>query len=131
MIHRTVLGATDTRFLGCLLEHYGGALPVWLAPEQIWIIPVGSRHKKYARQIAKQFQEANIRFKLKDDNETVSKKIRNGQLQKIPYLLVVGDKEEKSDSVRVRNRKKGDIGPVKTKKFIEKIKEEIVSKARP
>ena len=131
MIHRTVLGATDTRFLGCLLEHYGGALPVWLAPEQIWIIPVGSRHKKYARQTAKQFQEANIRFVLKDDNETVSKKIRDGQLQKIPYLLVVGDKEEKSDSIRVRNRKKGDLGPLKTKKFIEKIKEEIVSKARP
>lgn len=128
MVHRTVLGATDTRFLGCLLEHYGGALPTWLSPEQVWIIPVGSRHKKYARQTAKRFQEANIRFKLKDDNETVSKKIRDGQLQKIPYLLVVGDKEEKSDSVRVRERKKGDIGSVKTKKFIVQIKEEIENK---
>lgn len=129
MIHRTVLGATDTRFLGCLLEHHGGALPLWLSPEQAWIIPVGSRHKKYARQIAKQFQEADIRFNLKDDNETVSKKIRQGEMEKIPYLLVVGDKEEKTNSVAVRNRKKGDLGPLKTNKFIEKVKQEIESKA--
>jgi threonyl-tRNA synthetase len=128
MIHRTVLGATDTRFLGCLLEHYGGALPIWLSPVQSWLIPVGKRHQKYAQQIARQFQEENIRFELKGNNETVSKKIRNGELQKIPYLLVVGDKEEKSDSVRVRDRKKGDIGPIKTKKFMAKIKEEIKKK---
>lgn len=125
MIHRTVLGATDTRFLGSLLEHYGGALPIWLAPVQTWLIPVGQRHQKYAQKVAKLFQEANIRSELKDDNETVSKKIRDGQLQKIPYLLVVGDKEEKSDSVRLRDRQKGDLGPIETKKFIEKIKEEI------
>jgi threonyl-tRNA synthetase len=128
MIHRTVLGATDTRFLGSLLEHYGGALPVWLSPVQVWLIPVGKRHKKYAQKIIKLFKEGKIRCKLKDENETVSKKIREGELQKIPYLLVVGDKEEKSDSVRVRDRKKGDIGPMKTKKFIEKIQEEIAKK---
>ena len=125
MIHRTVLGATDSRFLGCLIEHYGGAFPVWLAPVQVQIIPVGQRHQKYAQQIAKQFQEANIRLELKEENETVSKKIRDGEIQKIPYLLVVGDKEEKSDSVRVRDRKKGDLGLMKTKKFIAQIKEEI------
>jgi len=128
MVHRTVLGATDTRFLGNLIEHYGGAFPTWLAPVQIWLIPVGSRHKKYAQQVAKQFQEAGLRFELKDDNETVSKKIRDGEIQKIPYLLVVGDKEEKSDSVSVRNREKGDLGPMKNKKFVGQIKEEIEKK---
>jgi len=128
MIHRTVLGATDTRFLGSLLEHYGGALPLWLSPEQIWLIPVGNRHKKYAQKIGKIFQVSGFRFQVKDDNETVSKKIREGELQKIPYMLVVGDKEEKSNSVRVRDRKKGDIGPVKTNKFITQIKQEIEKK---
>ena len=83
------------------------------------------RHQKYAQQIVKQFKEENIRMELKDDNETVSKKIRDGELQKIPYLLIVGDKEEKSDSVAVRDREKGNIGLMKTKKFIAQIKEEI------
>ncbi len=128
MIHRTVLGATDTRFLGNLIEHYGGALPVWLSPVQTWLIPVGKKHQKYAQQVAKLFDQENIRFEVKDENETVSKKIREGELQKIPYMLVVGDKEEKSNSVRVRDRAKGDIGPVKTNKFIAQIKEEIEKK---
>ena len=124
VIHRVIYGSLE-RFIGILLEHYAGALPVWLSPVQVQIIPVGKRHQKYAQEIAKQFKEENIRLELKDDNETVSKKIRDGEIQKIPYLLVVGDKEEKSDSVRVRNRKKGDIGLMKTKKFIAQIKEEI------
>ena len=128
MIHRTVLGATDTRFLGCLLEHHGGALPLWLAPEQIWIIPVGSSHKKYAKEIGQMLQDSDFRFQIKDDNETVSKKIRDGEIQKIPYMLVVGDKELKANSVRVRHRNKGDIGLIKTKKFIEQVKEEIAKK---
>lgn len=128
MIHRTVLGATDTRFLGNLIEHYGGAMPVWLSPEQSWIIPVGAAHKKYARQIAKELEAADIRFLLRDDNETVSKKIRDGQIQKIPYLLIVGDKEIKANSVALRDRKKGDLGPIKIDKFIEKVKEEIKTK---
>ncbi len=128
MVHRAILGSYE-RFLALLIEHFAGAFPIWLAPVQVWLIPVGNRHKKYAQQIAKQLQEENLRFELKDDNETVSKKIREGELQKIPYLLVVGDKEEKSGSVGVRNRKKGDLGPIKTNKFIERIKQEITDKA--
>lgn len=127
MVHRAILGSYE-RFLALLIEHFAGAFPVWLAPAQAWLIPVGNRHKKYAQQIAKQLQQENIRFELKDDNETVSKKIREGELQKIPYLLVIGDKEEKSGSVCVRNRKKGDLGPLKTNKFIERIKQEITEK---
>lgn len=127
MIHRALLGSIE-RFIGVLLEHYGGALPLWLAPEQIWIIPVGSRHEKYAQEIGKRFQISGFRFQVKDENETVSKKIREGEIQKIPYLLVVGDKEIKTKSVRVRQRGKGDIGIIKLTKFLEKIKIEIEKK---
>lgn len=117
MIHRALLGSIE-RFIAILLEHYAGALPFWLSPVQIYVIPVANRHNKYAQSIAKQLQEKDIRVEVKDQNETVSKKIRNGELQKIPYMLVVGDKEIKSKSVRVRDRKKGDIGIMKFEKFI-------------
>ena len=119
MIHRALLGSIE-RFIGVLLENYAGALPFWLAPEQIWIIPVGSRHEKYAREVGERFKISNLRFKVKDENETVSKKIRDGELQKIPYLLVVGDKEMKTKSVRVRSKNK-DLGIIKLTKFLEKI----------
>ena len=124
MIHRALLGSIE-RFIGVLLENYAGALPLWLAPEQIWIIPVGSRHKKYAKEIKKEL--ISFRAKIKDENETVSKKIREGELQKIPYLLVVGDKEIKGGQVRVRSKNK-DFGVMKLTKFLEKIKIEIEKK---
>ena len=132
MIHRALLGSIE-RFIGVLLEHYAGALPLWLAPEQIWVIPVGSRHKKYAYQVAEKIREISAKFVqireiVKNENETVSKKIREGELQKIPYLLVVGDKEIKTKSVRVRERGKGDIGVMNLTKFIEKVKIKIENK---
>ena len=122
MIHRALLGSLE-RFIGVLLENYAGALPLWLSPEQIWIIPVGSRHEKYAQKVKKEL--SSFRIKVRSQNETVSKKIREGELQKIPYLLVVGDKEMKTKSVRVRERKKGDIGMIKLIKFVKKVKKEI------
>jgi threonyl-tRNA synthetase len=125
MIHRALLGAIE-RFIGVLLEYYGGALPLWLSPEQIWIIPVGSKNEKYARQLKKELDP--FRVAVKDENETVSKKIREGEIQKIPYLLVVGDKETKAKSIRVRQRGKGDIGMIKIVKFTAKIKKEIEKK---
>jgi len=127
MIHRTVLGSME-RFLGSLLEHYGGDFPLWLSPEQIWIIPVGSKHKNYAQKVGQELFLTNFRIKIRDEAETVSKKIREGEIQKIPYLLVVGDKEMKTKSVRVRERKKGDIGIMKLSKFIKKTKREIERK---
>jgi threonyl-tRNA synthetase len=127
MVHRALLGSIE-RFIGVLLENYAGALPLWLAPEQIWVIPVGTRHEKYAQKINLQLTTYNLRTKVKDENETVSKKIRDGEIQKIPYLLVVGDKEMKTKSVRVRQRGKGDIGIMKLTKFLEKIKIEIANK---
>ncbi len=126
-IHRVIYGSLE-RFIGILIEHYAGAFPVWLAPEQVWILPIGSRHEDYAFKVADSLKEQNIRVVVKNENETIGKKIRDGEMQKIPYLLVVGDKEQTSDSVAVRERGKGDLGPMKLSEFIEKIKEEIVNK---
>ena len=139
MIHRALLGSIE-RFIGVLIENYAGSLPLWLSPEQIWIIPVGSRHEKYAQKVKKGLSEGpafggrvaggleSFRAEVRSENETVSKKIRDGELQKIPYLLVVGDKEMKSKSVRVRERGKGDIGMMKLNKFLDKVKIEIEKK---
>ena len=126
MIHRALLGSIE-RFVGVLLEHYGGALPLWLAPEQIRIIPVGSKHKKYAKTVGNQISENGFRLEIKDETETVSKKIREGEVQKIPYLLVVGDKEITTKTVRVRSKNK-DLGQIKLNKFIEKVKSQMVGK---
>jgi len=127
MIHRALLGSLE-RFIGVLIEHYAGAFPFWLSPVQIWIIPIGSSHRKYAEKIAKQFSELSYRVEVKDENETVSKKIREGEIQKIPYLLVVGDKEMKNKSIRIRKRGKGDVGMVKLDKFLKEIKKEAEEK---
>ena len=121
MIHRAILGSLE-RFIGVLIENFSGAFPLWLSPEQIWIIPIGNRHEKYANQLKNEL--SSFRVEVKDENETVSKKIREGEIQKIPYLLVVGDKEMKSNSVRIRQRNKGDIGMIKFNKFLEKITKE-------
>ena len=122
MIHRAILGSIE-RFIGVLLEHYSGSLPFWLSPEQVWIIPISSKHQKYAKEVVWKLKEKEIRTELKEDNETVSKKIREGEMQKIPYLLVVGDEELKKKTVRVRERGKGDIGPTSLEKFLKTIKE--------
>lgn len=124
MVHRALLGSLE-RFVGVLLEHYSGALPVWLSPVQIWVVPVGNRHNKYAKEIGNRIQDLGFRVEVKDENETVSKKIREGEIQRIPYMLVVGDKEEKSNSVRVRDREKGDIGLIKLDKSIEQINKKV------
>jgi len=125
MIHRALLGSIE-RFIGVLLEHYAGSLPLWLSPVQIWIIPVGARHEKYAKELKKEL--GSLRVEIKDENETVSKKIREGEIQKIPYMLVVGDKEMKTKSVRVRERGEGDIGMIRLNKFIERVKKEVEAK---
>jgi len=121
MIHRALLGSLE-RFFGVLIEHYKGAFPLWLAPVQISIIPIGSQHVKYAQLLAQKLTSLNFRIEIKDENETVSKKIRAGEIQKIPYILVVGNQEIKKKTVRVRKRGRGDIGEMLLEKFIEKIK---------
>jgi len=125
MIHRALIGSLE-RFIGVLIEHYAGALPFWLSPVQIWIIPLGSRHKDYAQKVKNELDL--FRVEIKDENETVSKKIREAEVLKIPYVLVIGDKEINSKSVRIRKRGKGDIGMEKIDKFKEMIKKELEEK---
>jgi len=127
MIHRAILGSME-RFIGVLLEHYAGALPLWLSPVQAWVVPIGSEHRKYAEEIKERLKSLEIRTEAKIEAETVSKKIREGEIQKIPYILVVGGREIKNKSVRIRQRQKGDIGEIKLDKFIEKISSEIEKK---
>lgn len=126
LIHRALIGSFE-RFFAFLIEYYAGAFPLWLAPEQIWVIPVGKQHIKYAEDIVKKLAENDFRCQLKEVNESVSKKIRKGEIQKIPYLLVVGDEEKKEKSVRVREKGK-DLGKIKLTRFIEKAKIKIEKK---
>ncbi len=114
--------------MGVLIEHFAGVFPLWLAPTQVWVLPIAKAHKKYAKEIFKELEELGIRAELKDENDTVGKKIREGELRKVPYLLIVGDKEIKSKSVAVRKAGKGDIGAVKFKKFLEQLETDIEKK---
>ncbi|MBU4481148.1 threonine--tRNA ligase [Patescibacteria group bacterium] len=128
VIHRAILGSFD-RFFAFLLEQTAGAFPVWLAPVQARIIPISAeKHLDYAKKIYNELLKQDIRAELDESNETLGKKIRNGEMQKIPYLLVVGDKEMKAKSVGVRERGKGDIGMMNLTKFLEKAKIEIEKK---
>jgi len=120
MIHRALLGSLE-RFIGVLIEHYGGAFPLWLSPTQIWVIPINSSHVKYAKEIKKELKEQGFRVETKIESETVSKKIREGEIQKIPYLLVVGDKELKTKKVSIRQRGKKNIETTSLTKFIKSI----------
>jgi threonyl-tRNA synthetase len=115
IIHRSSIGSFE-RFIGILLEHYQGALPFWLAPAQMRIIPVSDKHLGYAKKIKKGLSE--FRVELDDEKETLGKKIRNGETEKIPYLVIVGDKEIKAKSVTIRERGRGDLGSMKLDKFI-------------
>ena len=127
VIHRAVFGSFE-RFIGILVENYQGALPVWLSPVQAKILSISEQYEKYAENIRAELARKNIRAEIDGANETIGKKIRNSEIEKIPYILVVGEKEEKNDSVAVRERGKGDLGAMKLEKFIEKINKEIESK---
>jgi len=118
MIHRAILGSIE-RFIGVLLEFHGGQLPLWLAPMQCQILPVSEKHIDYAKNILEKLSARNIRCELIDENESVSKKIRNGEIQKIPYLLVVGDKEVEAGKINVRDTKTKEENPMEIKEFIE------------
>ena len=106
------------RFFGILLEHYAGAFPVWLAPVQATVLPISERHVEYAIHVRKQLEAAGIRADVDNRNEKVNLKIREAQLQKIPYMLVVGDREAQNNHVSVRNRKHGDRGSKPLAAFI-------------
>ena len=127
MLHRVVFGSIE-RFIGVLIEHYAGAFPTWLAPVQVKILTISDKQKEYADELVKQFMEEGIRAELDDREEKIGYKIREAQLQKIPYMLIIGEKEVEANAVGVRARKEGDIGQMPVKEFISKIKEEIEEK---
>jgi threonyl-tRNA synthetase len=127
MIHRTVLGSME-RFFGCLIEHYAGAFPVWLAPVQIVIIPIADRHLEYARKVESELDSEGLRAQLDERSERMNLKIRDAQLEKVPYMLMVGDKEVRDSTVTVRLRSGENINAEPLASFIAQVKDAIAAK---
>ncbi|MDF1543435.1 MAG: threonine--tRNA ligase [Anaerosomatales bacterium] len=123
MLHRTILGSME-RFLGILIEHYAGAFPVWLAPVQAVVIPIADRHLEHAESVRERLEAAGVRVEVYEEQEPMRVKIAKAQQQKVPYMLVVGDKEAEGDLVAVRERTEGDIGQMGVAEFAAKVAEE-------
>ena len=129
VIHRAILGSSD-RFMAFLIEETKGAFPTWLAPVQVKILPISDKHLEYANKVKETLQEKDLRVEVDDRAEKIGYKIREAQLQKVPYMLIVGDKEEQEGKVGVRDRKQGDIGAIPLDEFVSKIEEEVKTFAR-
>ena len=124
MLHRAIFGSIE-RFIGILIENYAGAFPTWLSPVQVKLLPIADAHVDYAKEVKEKLEDVGVRVELDDRNEKIGYKIREAQLQKIPYMLVLGDKEKEAGTVGVRSRKDGDIGAMAVDEFVAKIVEEI------
>ena len=129
MLHRVIFGSIE-RFIGVLIENYAGAFPTWLAPVQVKLLPIADAHKEYAEKVKEELEEVGIRVEVDDRNEKIGYKIREAQLEKVPYMLVLGDKEKEAGTVGVRSRKDGDIGAMPIDEFIAKVVEEIDTYAK-
>ena len=129
IIHRTSLGCYE-RTLAYLLEKYAGALPLWMSPEQVRILPVTDRAKEYAENIKQKLDDMDIRVTVDNRNEKIGYKIRQAQLEKVPYFFIVGDKEVEEGTVSLRSRKDGDLGASALDAVVDKIMKEIVTKAK-
>lgn len=127
MLHRAGYGSLE-RFIGILIEHFAGAFPTWIAPVQVKVIPVTENHLEYAKSVARTLSESNIRVEVEEANETLGYKIRKAQMEKVPYMLIVGDKEMKSHTVSIRSRKDGDKGSMMVPMFIANLIQEIKSR---
>lgn len=127
VIHRAILGSTE-RFLGIMIEHFGGAFPAWLSPIQATILPIGESHRDYAKSILDALRANGIRAELDESDESLGKKIRNAKLMKVPYLLVIGDNEMKNKTVTVESRDGGKLGEKTAEDFISLVKNESVDK---
>jgi threonyl-tRNA synthetase len=125
MIHRALLGSME-RFMGVLIEHFAGAFPSWLAPVQAILIPIADRHLEYADKVSAQLKEAGLRVEVDARSERMNAKIRDAQLQKIPYMLVVGDREAEAEQLAVRLRSGEDLGAIGVESFIDRINGEIL-----
>ncbi len=127
LVHRALFGSFE-RFIGIITEHFAGAFPLWLAPIQVKVLPISDNQKEYAQIIVEKLEKEGIRVELDDRQEKIGYKIREAQLQKVPYMLILGDKEKEANAVGVRARKEGDIGQMKYEDFLSKIQEEIDTK---
>jgi threonyl-tRNA synthetase len=128
MVHRALYGSVE-RFFGILIEHYAGAFPVWLAPVQASVLPITDKQNAYAQEVKDKLRAAGFRVELDDRNEKVNLKIREAQLQKIPYMLVVGGREAEQGTVSVRNRKHGDLGVQPLDEFIANLRQLVETRA--
>jgi threonyl-tRNA synthetase len=127
MVHRALLGSWE-RFFGLLIEHYAGAFPVWLCPVQIQVIPVSDRHNDYAYKIEKEIKKAGLRIKVDDTGDRMQAKIRRAQLEKIPYMLIIGDREIEKGSISVRLRTEEDLGSMDVSQLVQRVKRVIEDK---
>ena len=130
MVHRAIFGSLE-RFFGVLVEHFGGYFPLWIAPVQAIVLPITDKQMEYAGRVVEQFRAAGIRTELDDRSEKVGFKIREAETQKIPYMVVVGDKEIQSSSASVRHHGEGDQGVFPIDTIIERLTNEIKSRALP
>lgn len=127
MVHRTIFGSIE-RFIGILTEHFAGAFPLWISPVQVKIIPIGEKHHDYARDLYDRFRENDIRVEVDYRNEKIGYKIREAQIQKTPYMIILGDKELESNQLSLRSRSEGDLGTMAIDDFIAKLLNEIKEK---
>jgi threonyl-tRNA synthetase len=128
MVHRALWGSIE-RFFGVLIEHYAGAFPAWLAPVQAAVLPVSGKFSDYAQKVSQQLKDAGFRVHLDDRNEKLQAKIRDAQLEKVPYMLILGGKEAEAGTVSVRHRSKGDLGPRPLEQFLADLRQEVDSRA--
>jgi threonyl-tRNA synthetase len=128
MLHRAITGSFE-RFFGVLIEHYAGAFPLWLAPVQVAILPIAERHHDYASLISEYLFKHKIRVHLDTRKEKTGAKIRDAQLQKVPYMLILGDKEVENRNISLRHRTKGDLGAFTLEGFLEELRHLIATKA--
>lgn len=127
VIHRALIGSFE-RFFSFLIEHHGGDFPLWFTPEQVYIIPISEKHTEYAKEVFEQLKEAKLRVKMDNRNKSMQSRIRDAEKMKIPYIVVVGDKEIETETVSVRARRNREEGLMKTQEFIDNLKEEIRKK---
>jgi threonyl-tRNA synthetase len=128
MVHRALFGSLE-RFFGVLVEHYGGAFPLWLAPVQAIVIPIADRHMEHAKLVRDQLADAGLRVTVDERNERMNAKIRDAQLSKVPYMLVVGDKEAEAGGAAVRRRSGEDLGIMPTADIAARVAGEALSRA--
>ncbi len=127
MVHRALLGSIE-RFVGVLIENYAGAFPLWLSPVQMWVLPIGKTNNKYAKEVYEELSNNGFRVELKDEDETIGKKIREAEIQRIPYMIVLGDKEMNSKKISVRDRNTKKITILSLKSFLKNSQEQIDNK---